>query len=81
MSSDRPYPPYVHDAAARRRWNLCVTVAAKSLDEPQHTANVWQATRILYWSDLPADLTPGLSTAHAQDVEQTEKRDGSGPAR
>ncbi len=54
-NGERQYPPYIRDDGERRRWDLCIVVAMQSFDEDQETAAVWQATRALYFSDIPTD--------------------------
>lgn len=49
------YPPYVTTEEHRRRWDLSVAAACQALQLPEHTGEVWQATRALYWSDIPTD--------------------------
>jgi hypothetical protein len=51
----RQYPPYIADDASRRRWDLCIVMVMRTFEEPEHSPTVWQATRALYFSDLPPD--------------------------
>ena len=51
----RQYPPYVADEVSRRRWDLWIEVAMHSFNEAEHSETVWQATRALYFSDIPTD--------------------------
>ena len=50
----RPYPPYVITEAERKRWDLAEGIARLIFDDAGE-AQVWQATRSVYRSDIPTE--------------------------
>jgi len=43
------------DDELRRRWDLSVAVAAKLLEEPPHSGQVWSMAWVLYEGEIPTD--------------------------